>query len=170
MCTCGGGKEVPLKPSALGKSLCSFYSLSSWGETKATSAELPKCWQTKNYWKCCESTLEVPSNITLIFLHFFLILWKEKQNFHLILHQILSKDNTTCQLLTIRLCILQLKQKQKELETIPKKIIHPDDVLLICILGINSYGGTRLYPNVASVLLHPTVILRHTLALIQHWG
>lgn len=58
---------------------------------------------------------------------------------------------------------------KKALENIPKKIIHPDDVLLICVLGINSYGGTRLYPNIASVLLHPAIVFRHTLALIQHW-
>lgn len=58
----------------------------------------------------------------------------------------------------------------KQGENIPKKIIHPDDVLFICILGIDSYGGTRLYPDISSVLLHPTVVLRHTLTLIQHWG
>jgi hypothetical protein len=56
------------------------------------------------------------------------------------------------------------------MEKVPKKIIHPDDVLLICILRINSYGGTRLYPDVASILLHPAVVLGHTLTLIQHWG
>lgn len=55
------------------------------------------------------------------------------------------------------------------MENIPKKIIHPDDVLLIRILGVDSDGGTRLYPDIASVLLHPSVVLRHTLALIQHW-
>lgn len=61
-------------------------------------------------------------------------------------------------------------RNEKELENIPKKIVHPDDILLICILGINSYGSTRLYPNIASILLHPTIVLRHTLALIQYWG
>lgn len=59
--------------------------------------------------------------------------------------------------------------EMKKFKTIPKKIIHPDDILLIGVLGINSYGGTRLYPNVSSILLHPTIVLGHTLALIQHW-
>lgn len=42
-CMCGGEEEVPLKASAVGKSLYSFYGLSICRETKATSAELPKC-------------------------------------------------------------------------------------------------------------------------------
>lgn len=53
---------------------------------------------------------------------------------------------------------------------VPKKIIHPDDVLLIRILRINSDGGARLYPDVASILLHPAIVLGHALTLIQHWG
>lgn len=56
------------------------------------------------------------------------------------------------------------------MRNLPQKIIHPDDVLLICILGVDSDRGTRLDPDIASVLLHPAVVLRHTLALIQHWG
>lgn len=55
-------------------------------------------------------------------------------------------------------------------EKVPEKIIHPDDVLLIRVLRINGYGGARLYPDVTSILLHPAIVLGHTLTLIQHWG
>lgn len=120
----------------------------------------------KMLWMCPEGPLHHSSDLFL----FLWVLWKEKQNFHIIPHQILPKDNKTCQLLTTGCIFYNWHRNEKELENIPKKIIHPDDILLICVLGINSYGGTRLYPNISSVLLHPAVVLRHTLALIQHWG
>ena len=59
-------------------------------------------------------------------------------------------------------------RNEKEFGNIPQKIVHPDDILLICVLGVNRYGGARLDPDVASVLLHPAVVLGHTLALLQH--
>lgn len=157
-----------LNASSVGKSLHFFPpNLNMCGETKAMSAER---WQTKNYWKFCGSAPEVPSNIALIFAYVFESCGKKKQNFYIIPHQILPKDNKTCQLLTTGCIFYNWHRNEKELENIPKKIIHPDDILLICVLGINSYGGTRLYPNISSILLHPTIVLRHTLALIQHWG
>ena len=120
----------------------------------------------KMLWVCPGSPLQHCSDLSI----FLWILWKEKQNFHIFPHQIPPKDNKTCQLLTVGCIFYNWHRNEKELENIPKKIIHPDDILLICVLGINSYGGTRLYPNISSILLHPTIVLRHTLALIQHSG
>lgn len=51
---------------------------------------------------------------------------------------------------------------------LPEDIVDPDDVPLIGILGIDCDGGTGLDPNVTTVLLHPSIILGHTLALVQH--
>lgn len=59
---------------------------------------------------------------------------------------------------------------EKGLKNIPEKVVDPDDILLTCVLGIDSYSCTRLYPDITSVLLHPAVILCYTLTLIQHWG
>lgn len=70
----GGEKQVLLGCFICRQKSVIFFFFLAWtlvGETKATSAELPKRWQTKNYWKCCESALDVPSNIALIFSYFF---------------------------------------------------------------------------------------------------
>lgn len=168
-----GRRRCLLNASSVGKSLSLFFFLSSLTICGGNQSNLCRAAQMltdqellKMLWVCPGSPLQHCSDLSI----FLCILWKEKQNFHIFPHQIPPKDNKTCQLLTVGCIFYNWHRNEKELENIPKKIIHPDDILLICVLGINSYGGTRLYPNISSILLHPTIVLRHTLALIQHWG
>jgi hypothetical protein len=52
---------------------------------------------------------------------------------------------------------------------LPDDVIHADDVLFLCILGVADNSGTCLHPCISTVLIHEAVILRHYLAFIDHW-
>lgn len=58
--------------------------------------------------------------------------------------------------------------RRREGDHPPEDVVDPNDVLLTGILGINGDGGAGLDPDVAAVLLDPSVVLGDTLSLVHH--